>query len=310
MDAALETLKMKIRTKSEDYLKKAETGYSRMKNYKVAICALVRDCKNQLERNIPTINKLKNSFSRSHVVIVENDSKDGTKELLGRWAKDEDDVYAISEDIGVQTIPDVKEGQEVYPWYSTHRVKLMASYRNKYLEFIEKKAWTLDFVIIVDLDLAYISINGVANSFGQDIKWDAITSNGIKHFKEGSKYYDTYAFMELGDTAHQTRESIYTYQNLLTGLEVGMTMIRVASAFNGLAIYRAEAIKGLRYRAEENNDPQVESLSEHVLFHQDMAKNGHGFIYINPSQIVYYNKKEKFRLAERIKIKLLRIINA
>jgi glycosyltransferase involved in cell wall biosynthesis len=309
MDVAFNMLKMKIRSKSEDYLQKAETGYSRMKNHEVAICALVRDCKIQLERNISTINKLKNCFSKSHVVIVENDSKDGTKELLNRWAKEDDDVHAISEDIGVKTIPDVKEGQEVYPWYSTHRIKLMASYRNKYLAFIEKKAWALDYVMVIDLDLEYISIDGVANSFGQDIKWDAITSNGIKHFREGSKYYDTYAFRELGDTAHQTRESIYTYQNLLTGLEAGMIMIRVVSGFNGLAIYRAEAIKGLRYRAEENNDPQVESLSEHVLFHQDMAKNGHGFIYINPSQVVYYNQKIP-RLAKRIKNKLLRTINA
>ena len=46
----------------------------------IAIAALARNCAVQLPGNIERIEKLRNFFSRSYVIIVENDSTDGTKE--------------------------------------------------------------------------------------------------------------------------------------------------------------------------------------------------------------------------------------
>ncbi|MBU0467606.1 MAG: glycosyltransferase family 69 protein [Candidatus Omnitrophica bacterium] len=295
---------MKIRTKKQDYLKKVDTGYIRMKDYRVAICAIVRDCEKSLKKNIPVINKLKSCFRESHIVVVENDSNDGTKDLLLKWSQSVENVHVISEDIGSQNMPEV-EGN-VPPWFACHRIKLMASYRNKYMEFIDKSNWELDYVIVVDLDFRHLSIDGISNSFGQDINWDAITSNGKIKDKYGYKYYDTYAFREIGDTSVQTEESIYTYQNLLSDLDIGMIMFRVSSAFNGLAIYKAEAIKGLKYRCELNDDLKVESVCEHVTLHQDMASRGNDLIYVNPSQLVYYKSLESGlnRLIKKIKRKL------
>lgn len=264
-----------------------EIGYSRMNNSNIAICSIVRDCKKNLKANIPVINKLKDCFHKSYIVVVENDSKDGTKEVLFNWSKTISNVHIISEDIGFNTMPE--SYGEVRPWFSCYRIELMARHRNKYLEFLEKSNWELDYIIIVDLDLARISIDGIANSFGQDIRWDAITSNGKGIRMSGYIYRDTYAFKEVGDDSPQTEETIFTYQKLLSGLYIGMPLIRVFSGFSGLAIYTAESISGLRYRCEPNDDINVEAKCEHITFHQDMLNKGYEHIFLNTSQIVYYD---------------------
>ena len=68
-----------------------------------------------------------------------------------------------------------------------------------------------------------------------------------------------------------------------------MPMFQVDSGFNGLAVYKTEAIKGLRYCCEPNHDKYVEAICEHVTFHKHMTDNGHDQIFVNPSQMVFYN---------------------
>jgi len=276
----------------EKYDRKVEKGYERMRSLKIAICSLVRDCEKPLKRNIVQIEKLRQYFLESHVIIVENDSIDNTKAVLKTWSNEYENVHIISEDLGVQTQP-THSDHEINPSFSWHRINLMASYRNKYLDFLENR-FEVDYVIIIDLDLYLISLDGIANTFGQSIDWYVVTSNSkMKHsilqFYKGYHYYDTYAFREVGDDRPQTESMIYTYQHLLAPLAVGMPMMRVASAFSGLAIYKKEAIGQLRYVCKANYDKNVEAESEHVPFHKEMANNQYDLIFINPSQIVYYD---------------------
>jgi hypothetical protein len=53
-----------------------------MNNQNIVIAALARDCEDSLRINIPVIEELRTKFLWSQVVVVENDSIDGTKELL------------------------------------------------------------------------------------------------------------------------------------------------------------------------------------------------------------------------------------
>lgn len=280
---------MKKRTRNEDYQSKVRVGYGRMRQEKVAICSIVRNCRQNLKRNIPTIELIRSKFDKSLVVVVENDSIDGTKQVLADWSHSSPDVHIITEDLGVTTVP-VAEGA-VLPCFSRHRIELMASYRNKYLEFLDQQWSAATIVIVVDLDLAEISVDGIANTFGQAIPWDAVTSNSINANSFEPQYYDAYAFREVNDSQPQTEERIFTYQNLLSGFQRGMPMIKVASAFNGLCVYRAEAIRGLRYRCEPNSDMHVEATCEHITFHLDMSRQGFDRIYINPSQWVFYDAR-------------------
>lgn len=259
-----------------------------MKKSRAVICGIVRDCAVPLKRNIPVINRLRKCFRQAHIVIVENDSQDGTKDLLSQWAKTTPDVHIKT---GTDPVFQYSENR-VRPCFSCHRIGRMASYRNQYLDFIENQPWEYDYVIIVDLDIERIFIDGIAHSFGQDTPWDAVTSNGkwlVDEQEQQAVFYDTYAFLEENSRGPQTAEAIYANQKALAHLEPGMPMVRVDSGFNGLAVYKAASIRGLRYRCESNNDPQVETCCEHVTFHRDMAANGHGLIFVNPSQVVYYN---------------------
>jgi len=281
----------------QDYHRKVSAGYQTMNHSTVAICAIVRDCENALQRNIPQVEKLRSYFSESFVIVVENDSKDNTKSVLKTWSEQSNNVHVLSEDLGVQTIPRPSKTQRK-PLFSKHRMDLMVSYRNKYLEFLEQN-FEVDYMIVIDLDLHSISVEGVVNTFGQAIPWHAVTSNSrIKHriseFYKGYHYYDTYALREVGDERVQTEEMIYAYQNMLKPLCLGMPMLRVASAFGGLGVYKSEAIKGLRYTCKENEDEYVEVECDCVPFHKDMAKNGYGLIFINPSQVVYYDTFSNF----------------
>jgi len=281
------------RSRRKDYHRKVADGYERMRSLKVAICSTVRDCEKNLSRNIVQIEKLRQCFLESFVIIVENDSKDKTKAVLETWSKEHKNVHILSEDLGVQTLPSHSEN-EIKPYFSWHRINLMVSYRNKYLDFLENH-FEVDHVIIIDLDLYFISLDGIANTFGQSIQWHAVTSNskkmkpGILKFYKGDYYYDTYAFREVGDDRPQTESMIYAYHRLLAPLVVGMPMMRVASAFGGLGIYKKEAIHQLRYVCKANHDKNVEVECDCVPFHREMANNQYDLIFINPSQIVYYD---------------------
>lgn len=94
----------------EDYCRMVGDGYAKMKTYRVAICATVRDCDFPLKRNIPLIEKLRACFQESYVVIVENDSKDHTKEVLSQWVEQAKRVFVLSQDTGEKTIPMQCEG--------------------------------------------------------------------------------------------------------------------------------------------------------------------------------------------------------
>lgn len=283
--------------RNEDYKLKVTKGYERMKTKKVAICSTVRDCAKALIRNISVIEKLRKCFIESYVVIVENDSRDNTKNILNTWSKDSKKVYVLSEDLGVPTIPK-KCPDGANPFFSVHRIGLMAKYRNQYLDLLEENP-EVDYVIVVDLDIHAISLDGIANTFGQPVQWHAVSSNGrnifrkdlyiIFHFWRGHIYFDTYAFRELGDERPQTEEMMSAYQMLLKPLKKGMPMIRVASSFGGLAVYQYNAIKDIRYGCQKNNDNKVAAESEHVFFHKEMAQNSYDLIYLNPSQIVHYD---------------------
>lgn len=278
------------RINRKHYNEDVDRGYDRMAKSGVAICTTVRDCAKQLERNIPTIEKLRSCFRESCVIAVENDSIDGTKRVLSDWEKTSNSISILSNNYGVETIIETEDGVDKN--FSNHRISHMSAYRNQYLEVL-KEFPDLDYVIVIDLDVEKISIDGIANSFGQETDWNAIASNGIKssafsEFYNGYKYFDTFAFCEIGDNRPRTKPIIFENQLLLKNLKRGMPLYPVASAFGGMAIYEYRALMSAEYQALPNDDPEVGYLCEHIALHKEMTANGYHKIFINPSQFVVY----------------------
>jgi hypothetical protein len=264
---------------------------NRLSKSTIIVCGIVRDCGQNLEKNISAINKICDMAKDYHVVMFENDSKDNTKQILSDWVNERKNIHVSLNDFQTITIPE-KQKSLVNPAFSVHRIEKMASYRNFYLDYIEKENLPGDYVIIADMDIHKIYLEGIIQSFSLDYEWDALMANGISRAPSSffrRRYYDTYALVECGrQTTPQTEESIKAAQYKWSFLKPGMPLIRVASAFGGLAIYKREAIANCRYGVLLNDDEKVESRTEHFFFHQQMAANGYDKIYINPALYVKY----------------------
>lgn len=266
-------------------------GYLKMSESSLMICSIVRDCEQQLNRNIPKIESLRSKFKISEVVVFENDSSDLTKNTLKKWNKISKNVNVRCEDYHVYSIP--KEDKNgVNKYYSQYRISKMAQYRNKYMSFLEDCDREFDYVIIIDLDIHNFELDGIAHSFGLYANWDVITANGYSYSKHLNKrYHDTYALIEYGtENQNQTELIINDNRRKWSFLQYGMPIIPVFSAYGGLAIYRYEILRNKRYDVLSNNDDRVEVKCEHVSLHTSLQKEGINRIFINPNMVVFYEK--------------------
>ena len=280
-----------------------------MKNSTVVFCSLVRDCENSLKQNIPKVEELRSSFRASHVVLVENDSKDRTKEVLADWTLNSNNIHVISEDFGTVTIPETPFTHPKSKYFSGHRIGKMAKYRNIYLDYVRAENLTPDFIIMIDLDVYSFPIKGIESSFGFEQKWDSINANGKKITPQSMVkpgFYDTYAFQEWGDDKPLQYDTLKKNQLKFAKLKEGDDFIKVKSGFNGLAIYKWGSISKLTYKAIPNEDEIVLFKCEHITFHEEMIKNGNSEIFLNPSMIVKYEKRGLKLYSDKLKEKFRR----
>lgn len=255
----------------------------------VAICSIVRNCEKNLKKNIAIVEKLRDSFKSSHVIVFENDSVDKTKKILKSWNEKSKNVIINCRDENEKTIPYNDLGG-YNKYFSEHRIAKMANYRNNYLEILEGLNINFDYVVVIDLDVSHIDLNGIIHSFQMSKQWDVITANG--HSRSPSlkkRYHDTYALVEIGnENKSQTERIIHQNQYKWAFLQKGMPLIPVYSAFGGIAIYKYEVIKGLRYDVISNNDSRVQVKCEHFSLHDNMIKRNNAKIFINPNMVLLY----------------------
>lgn len=257
----------------------------------IIICSIVRNAEKGLERNIPEIKRLCQMFKGYKVFVYENDSTDKTKQLLQGWHdSDPDNVFISLNDTSAQpTIPPASDVPGINPFYSHKRIDKMAMLRNTYMQFVDDMGWSADYLVVVDLDVAKISADNIVSSFVRE-DWDAVTAFGYSTSpKLKRRYHDTYALTEFGDEENpQTEEKIIKNSEKYANLNDGNPWVRVFSAFGGLAIYRFESIKGVRYEALKNNDPRVQVKCEHYSIYYQMKRRGFDRVYINPAMSLKY----------------------
>ena len=265
-------------------------GKKKLASSTIIVCGIVRDCAYNLKRNISTINKFCELAKDYHIVIYENDSVDGTKDILLQWQKEQKNVHVSINDFNAITIP--SKSTNINRFFSRSRIEKMAKYRNFYLDYIEANSLKSDYIIVVDLDVKKIFLNGVISSFAIEQEWDAIAANGYIYSLSAwlkKRYNDAYALVESGKRdIPQTEKSIADNQYYWAFLKLGMPIIRVFSAFGGFTIYKSEALQRLKYKVLDNNDERVEVRCEHFSLYCQMADRGFDKVYINPNMRVKY----------------------
>ena len=261
-----------------------------IKDSKIIVCSIVRNAARGLKRNIPIIETICASFKDYKIFVYENDSTDNTKELLIKWKNTfPSKIEIITENIDpTSTVP--HNVKSVNPFYSKARISKMVSCRNQYMEMIEKKKWDADYLMVVDLDVAQLYIQAILTSFSSNIEWDAVTAFGYSLSpKLKRRYHDTYALTEYKDeNTAQTETKIKYLAEKYGNLTEKDDWIRVFSAFGGLAIYKYDAVKGLKYQLLSNDDDRVEVKCEHYSIYKQMAEAGYNKVYINPAMCLKY----------------------
>jgi hypothetical protein len=259
----------------------------------IVIAALARDCENSLKTNIPLIERVREQFVWSTVVVVENDSVDGTKNLLNCWKMNSSNVTIISNDFGTKTIPD-KGDVEVDPWTSYQRIEKMTGYRNLYVDHIKEIDHQVDLVIVIDIDIIEISVSGlveVINSF--DDTTGAIFSNGVSvkrvPFGLSKIYYDIFAVWEYpssGVFTHTPNSLARTFKSINKNLKKS-PFYKVISAFGGVGVYNYNAIKDLHYKTVSNPLDKRQAICEHIPFNQEIISRGFNNFIARDFQVIY-----------------------
>lgn len=265
---------------------------------KIVVCGIVRNAEAGLRRNVIIVDKVLSHFCDYRVLIYENDSIDATKKLLQCWKQSHEDkvIISINQTDSSSTIPSSKSVSGVNPFFCRKRIDKMASLRNKYMdmldEYIAKTNYMPDYLMVVDLDVAQLSENSVMTSFEGEIEWDAVCAFGYSTSPSlKRRYHDSYALTLWGDQNNpQTEEKIFSNARMFGSLKPDNSWIRIASGFGGLAIYKFEAVNGLRYSVPSlaNNDIRVEVKCEHFSLCKQMIERGYDKIYLNPAMVLKY----------------------
>ncbi|MCP3932130.1 MAG: glycosyltransferase family 2 protein [Bacteroidetes bacterium] len=251
------------------YFKRVREGYKKMSKHTTIFCGLARDVIESLPIMMAKIEKLGQKFKDYKVVIYENDSMDGSREMLMYWQRINPNVEIISEQLNAR-----KWGQVL----DMDRTADMSEYRNRYLRHILEKKYKFDYLIVLDLDIPLgFSYDGIAHTFSYD-EWDVMGSNGRWVNPYGDPipnplFYDAFAFRPKGEPELQDFETINSLQ-----FQRGEDLVPVESSFGGLAIYKSAGIlAGARYGGHD---------CEHVVLHHRLRENGFDKQFLNPSQIV------------------------
>ncbi len=224
-------------------------------------------------------------FRHARVFILCADSSDGTAEVIADFQRARPEL--------VQNVP--------VPWRARtlRGFQKMARLRNALLDAAESS--NADLTCMLDGDLeGPVSLEGLLHAvalLGEDGGPDAVSAFGVNNWGGfpglfpflGYSYYDPIAFRERGFERTLTDAAV---RHRLGGLRRGDAPLRVASAFAGLTIYRAEQLLGLRYDATTRD-------CEHVSLHRAFAAQGSRLV-LDPSLLLLAGRQGHHRIPTRL----------
>lgn len=243
----------------------------------VHVTGLARNCQSALAVNLATLEQLRELCGELTVHVEENDSRDGTPQVLAEFGASR--PWATARCRQLDRIQ--RGGEFVGP-----RTQELAEYREECRQATPRGA---TFVGVLDFDAAgSFSLPGVLHSIGymsehpaaygcasvsllrsQVGRWDGKTTTVMDEWI----HYDAWA-LRLNSTFDDYRAGMGSWKHQWIP-PVGSPPVAVASAFGGLAIYDAARYVRGRYDGRD---------CEHVTFHESLASEGQ--LFLNPSQRV------------------------
>ena len=249
---------------------------------KAAIIFLARDCEKTLPIFLKKTERLRSYFEDSCVFVVENGSKDRTRNILREYGKSHSNVKLdMFNDTNIDKLP---------------RIEKMVFLRNRCLAFVRESHYAPDYYIIIDGDLDFNASSVAKTLKDAPADWAALFANGRYYLKAGPLripvlYYDLMTYLpdppvsEVGDC--MTNAEMLQLRRFTQKALKKNRFLPCRSAFGGVGIYRYDAVSDLRYVVEENKrSSKFEHLCEHIPFNRGVLK--HGTLYVCRDMKVYY----------------------
>lgn len=254
------------------------------KKSSIVVCGLIRDKEEKVKDIRERVNILRKYFLKVKILIVENDSKDDTRKNLLCWAREDKDVEVLG--CGINNINlrcSMKLPKTEGHYVTSERVKKMAKLRNIYRDRIEEVYSDYEYILVWDMDvLGSLYIDGILSSLAklsetiENVKPDAMCSNGLYIWPGISLYYDTFAHTDpdilwskvFGEKVEHIIKTFYA-QHTPKGVK------KVTSCFSGATIYKTQSFLKNRYSIKDK-ECEHDSISKNL----NMFVNGNMINYI------------------------------
>lgn len=271
-----------------------EQGKNYLKNENLIITGTIRDGYPHLEKTIKNLyNDIIPLFKDYKILIVENDSKDNTREVLLKYAQNDPKFLVlgcdgINKDKCIMNLEATDMNK--CPRCST-RINKMVKIRNVYIDEIKKTTYNdFNMVLVIDFDLpGKIMGNGLFHTgyyFKIKPEIDAICALTLT---ETFHYHDPYAHIEEGNI--KIPSSIF-HDIILKKCEKG-GIDKVTGCFNGFTFYRKNSlIKNDYCTTVDKND---QAICEHDCLNQKLDN-----VYINYNMIYLINRSIIEKLINKI----------
>jgi hypothetical protein len=253
---------------AEDYALNVRFGREIASSHSVAIVAICRNAIPWLPNTLRLIEETGSMFQEWSAYIYENDSSDGTKDVLASW-----------QDRGRRRVSLNDNGRpHLSHTIEPERTHALAEYRADCQDWVRRSSRP-DFVLVVDTDpWGGWSVDGLATSVAEmecDRSWYALSSYSWAEVNTTSGpvaiHYDAFA-ARMNHWERRDQQWFHHWHP-----PVGGPPVEFNSAFGQLCLYRAERYLQGKYAGTD---------CEHVCLHRSIARNAaidEGDYYHGPS---------------------------
>lgn len=160
------------------------------------------------------------------------------------------------------------------------RPYMLAGFRNALLDHVLEKQW--DYLVVADLDNTVKwddqTFGVVLNALDKEDQWDAVAFSSTNYYDWWAARCDSRSKNCLSHKVCLDRREFPCIMETLQDSDTSHFR-QVRSAFNGLAVYKRDAIGDCKYDAK-NRDTTAPGHKdcEHVGFHDCMTANGARFM--------------------------------
>lgn len=288
----------------KDFQAQWKRGYDAASNKGIVFAGLVRNIGDSVGPLLALFHAIGGAFARYHTFLIENNSKDSTKDNLRKECTSAQ-TTCLELDIHAYARKDQGQGNPSRVRHFTALRQVMLDTVKKFITMSVAGADSWHFLVMFDGDFltegsrglhpstvfallgfqpTHHSATGENEQSTQsqilaEAPWDVVCANQLANWPEPGRYRDMFAFRNT--TWLAGHDMVYDRSTYFRGNRLE----QVKSCFSGLAVYSMRTLvdSGCNYTYED------EFECEHVIFHKCLARKGHNKVAIYPPLAVRVN---------------------